>query len=306
MKQTFKLKVAGLVLVISLFFVSAGNLTFGFSNSSREILIGFNSSLNDSEIADFCQKYNLKQTGEIKELNLIKTSTSTDEVLSEIKSDLRVEFAEANQTFKATLVPNDPYFSSQWSLARIGLPQAWDAETGRSNSVMVAVLDTGVDATHPDLAGKVIAGYDFINKDPDPSDDDGHGTAVASVIAAATNNSQGIAGTSWGAKIMPLKVLNGAGDSSEYAVSKGIIYAADKGAKVINMSFGGSTYSQTIQSAIDYAGSKGCLLVAAAGNLSNGALPNVFYPAAYDGVLAVSATNQSDLLATWSNYGYFI
>ncbi len=309
-KRVSGLKFAALIILVSLlingFFPAGSSLASALLQSPCEVLVGFKTSLAEYEEENFCQKYDLTKTGEIKALNVIKANASDNSILEEIKNDSRVKFIEVNQSFKACLTPNDPYFALQWSLNKIGLPEAWEAEKGTSNSVTVAVLDTGVYAAHPDLAGKVVAGYDFVNLDTDPSDDDGHGTAVASIVAAVTNNAKGIAGISWGAKIMPIKVLNGSGYSSGYAVSKGIIYAADGGAKVINMSFGGSDYSTTIDVAISYAKTKGCLLAAAAGNLFNGALPGISYPAAYDGVLAVSATNESDLIASWSNYGDFV
>jgi subtilisin family serine protease len=169
--------------------------------------------------------------------------------------------------------------------------------------VTIAVIDSGVQATHPDLAGRVLAGYDFINNDADPSDDNGHGTAVAGVAAAQGNDGIGIAGAAWNVAILPVKTMNSTGSGSYSAIANGITYSADRGAKIINLSLGGTGTSSTLQSAVSYAWNKGSLLVAAAGN--NGTSTTV-YPAAYPNVVAVSATTSSDTLASFSSYGSFV
>jgi serine protease len=156
-----------------------------------------------------------------------------------------------------------------------------------------------VDLTHPDLAGNLVAGYDFVNDDADPMDDNGHGTHVAGIAAAVTDNGTGVAGVSWGAQIMPVKVLNAGAGGTFDDVAQGIIWAVDNGAQVINLSLGGTTNSPVLQSAIAYAYSQGVVVVAAAGN-SNSA---VLYPAAYDPVIAVAASDASDNRAGFSNYG---
>lgn len=203
------------------------------------------------------------------------------------------------------VIPNDPrYASYQWNLPQIRAPYAWAISTG-SADVIIAVVDTGVDLDHPDLAAKVVTGYDFVNADNDPNDDEGHGTHVAGIAAARTNNSQGVAGVSWGAKIMPVKVLDSEGSGSYSRVADGITWAADRGARIINLSLGGKSSSSTLQNAVDYAYNRGALVVASAGNHYQEGNP-VIYPAAYPHVLAVAATGDQDEHARYSETGYYV
>ncbi len=197
--------------------------------------------------------------------------------------------------------PNDTYYSSQWGLSKVRAPEAWALSKG--GGVLIAVLDSGTDYNHPDLAGKVRTDidYDYINKDSDAMDDHGHGTHVSGIAAAATNNGLGVAGLGWDATILPLKVMNNKGEGSTAELIPAIYYAADTGAKVINMSLGGY-YSclSTLQDAVNYAYSRGVLLVAAAGN--NGQNQTIF-PANCTHVLGVAATTSLDTRAYFSNYG---
>ncbi|MFM8809266.1 MAG: S8 family serine peptidase, partial [Chthoniobacterales bacterium] len=190
----------------------------------------------------------------------------------------------------------------QWHLPKVSAPSAWDTTTG-SSAVTVAVVDSGVQANHPDLVGRVLAGYDFVNNDSDPADDNGHGTAVAGVAAAKGNDGIGVAGAAWNVAILPVKTMNSSGSGSYSAIANGITYSADRGAKIINLSLGGTLSSSTLQNAVSYAWNKGSLLVAAAGN--NGSSTTV-YPAAYPNVVAVSATTSADTLASFSSYGSFV
>ncbi|MFQ5593351.1 MAG: S8 family serine peptidase [Anaerolineae bacterium] len=201
-----------------------------------------------------------------------------------------------------TRYPNDPRFPDMWNLAKIRAEAGWDITTGRSD-VIIAVIDTGADASHPDLQGKLVPAYDFVNNDSDPADDQGHGTHVAGTAAAVTNNGIGIAGVSWGAKVMPVKALSANGSGAHSWIANGIVWATDHGADVINMSLGGPYTSATMSRAVDYAWSNGVVIVAAAGN---GRTSNPTYPAAYDDVIGVSATTQNDERAEFSNYGSYI
>ena len=212
-----------------------------------------------------------------------------------------VEFAEPNYVASiSTVTPSDPYFqSNQWDLQQIQAPAAWDITCG-VDSVIVAVVDTGVDYTHPDLAERIVAGYDFRNGDSDPMDDHGHGTAVAGVIGASTDNGIGVAGVTWLPKIMPIKVASPSGSAAYYAIARGITYAADNGARVVNISMAGSMSSSTLTNAVDYAYQRRCLVVAASGN---NATSIVYYPAGCPNALAVGASDQYDQLTSYSNYG---
>jgi subtilisin family serine protease len=195
--------------------------------------------------------------------------------------------------------PNDDHWDSQWGLRQIGIPTAWERTHG-SSDLVVAVLDTGVDAAHPDLAGAVRAGFNIGAGNRDTHDRDGHGTAVAGIIAARTNNHEGVAGICWACSILPVKVLGDDGRGSMDDLALGIVRAVDAGARVINMSLGGPVGSATLDQAIAYATAKNAVLVAAAGN-DGTSVP--FYPAANPEVISVAATDESDQLYSWSNFG---
>lgn len=225
-----------------------------------------------------------------------------DALIAELESDSDVEFIERDGLAKAAFVPNDPWLVSgkQWHLARVQAPLAWNVSVG---NVTVAILDSGVNRTHPDLASRVLPGYDFLENDNDPSDDNGHGTAVAGVVAAAGNNGIGVAGLAFGCSILPVKIADSAGIAAYSDIASGIKYAVDRGARVINISMAGDSSSKTLQNAIDYAWAKNVLVVAAAGNNSS-ATP--LYPAACEHVTAVSATDLYDTMAAFSSFGAHI
>jgi len=230
-----------------------------------------------------------------------------------------VGYAEPNYTAKAFFTPNDTYYSTgyqtshfglqtQWGLLKINAPGAWNTSSTINGNILIAIVDTGLDYTHPDLASKVatdpqgkIIGYNFVAGTTDPKDDNGHGTHVAGIAAAATDNGLGVAGVSFNAvKIMPLKVLDASGSGYNSNIASAITWAADKGAKVISMSLGGAFYSQTLQNAINYAWARDASIFAAAGNDGR---QTIEYPGGNNHVLAVSASDQNDLLASFSTWG---
>ena len=180
--------------------------------------------------------------------------------------------------------------SKQWSLdyndGSIWAPDAWAISVKDGTGVTVAVIDSGIDTTHPDLTGKLVAGYDFYNDDANADDDNGHGTHVAGVIAANTNNAKGIAGIAFNARLMPVKVCASGGSCPSYEIAAGLVFATDKGAKIANLSLGGSQISTTIQGAVQYALSRNVIVIAAAGNTFGTAYQ---YPASFDGVISVAA-----------------
>ncbi|HKZ51227.1 MAG TPA: S8 family serine peptidase [Dehalococcoidia bacterium] len=241
-----------------------------------------------------------------------------------------VEYAEPNYRVRAALVPNDPaYGRQQWYYELLGAPQAWDVTTG-SSSTVVAVLDAGVDMAHPDLQGRFwtntaeipgngrdddgngcVDDVNGCNFTVDPANGDvgddsltGHGTFVAGIVAAAGNNGQGLAGVAWGARIMPVKVLQGDVGSS-FSVAQGMVYAAKSGARVINMSLGTCHPNRLLEDALGVAHDRyRAVVVAAAGNAEAGCT-SVNYPAAYDRAVAVGASGQADpdARAPFSNWG---
>jgi subtilisin family serine protease len=227
--------------------------------------------------------------------------------------------------FEWRLDPDDPMFvaGQQWALEKVRAPAAWYDSKGYA--VTVAVVDTGVDLDHPDLVdslwvnrGEVVGngddddnngyvddvyGWDYVDDDGEPRDAHGHGTHVAGIVGAMTDNGVGVAGMGWGVTVMSIRALDEMGNGSDWDVAQGIRYAVDNGAKVVNLSLGAGSGSQNLAEAVQYAQDKGALVVAAAGNW-NVSYP--FYPAAYGGVIGVSATDANDQKASFSNYGSYV
>jgi subtilisin family serine protease len=240
-------------------------------------------------------------TGVLQELNAVVASGNYEnlEEFSGVLPEGYSYFEENLISLSILDAPNDPYYSLQYGLELINAPKGWKYQKG-SSKITIAVLDTGVDLTHPDLAGKLVAGYNFIANNDTPQDDNGHGTGVAGICAAMTDNGTGIAGVSWGASIMPVKVLDASGNGSFTNAAQGIIWAADHGAQVINLSLGGYTSSSLLEDAINYALQKGVVVVAASGN---GGIDMITYPARYEGVIAVGSVDQNSQRSAFSNYG---
>ncbi|SFA43785.1 thermitase Serine peptidase. MEROPS family S08A [Parageobacillus thermantarcticus] len=214
-----------------------------------------------------------------------------------------VEYAEPNYLFKATWTPNDTYYQGyQYGPQNTYTDYAWDVTKG-SSSQEIAVIDTGVDYKHPDLDGKVIKGYDFVDNDYDPMDLNNHGTHVAGIAAAETNNATGIAGMAPNTKILAVRALDRNGSGTLSDIADAIMYAADSGAEVINLSLGCDCHTTTLENAVNYAWNKGSVVVAAAGNDGSSA---TFEPASYENVIAVGAVDQYDRLASFSNYGTWV
>jgi len=198
--------------------------------------------------------------------------------------------------------PDDVDWPLQEGLRVAGFPRAWDVTRG-SSRVVIAVVDTGVDAKQPDLRGAVMPGYDFVNSDADPGDDHGHGTSVAGVIAARADNRVGGAGVCSRCSIMPIKVLDATGNGNDARIAAGIVWATDHGAKVINLSLGGPGSSQPLADAIGYASGKGVVVVAAAGNSGT---TRQYFPAGDPRAISVAATTFVDRRYSWSNFGDWV
>ena len=239
---------------------------------------------------------------------------SIDEALKRLRSSPLVECAEPNYIRSIGYVPNDPKFGDQWNFedpsqgGDINMVQAWDIEKGGSQSIVVAVIDSGIAyrtgggfTQCPDLAGtNFVQGYDFVDNDVYADDDNGHGTHVCGTIAQSTNNSLAVAGIAFNCTIMPVKVMDRFGKGTDDDIIDGIKYAADNGAHVINMSFGGPDANPFLEEAVNYAVGKGVVICASTGNDNDN---SVAYPAAYPGCIAVGATNRSRQRASYSNYG---
>jgi thermitase len=201
-----------------------------------------------------------------------------------------------------SVVPTDPDWSQQWALSLVNAPGAWQLSIG-SKPIVIAVVDSGVDASQPDLQGALVPGADFADGNNDTTDQFGHGTMVAGVIAARPNNGIGGAGVCWSCRVMPIKVLGADGSGGAPAIADGIRYAADHGASVISMSFVLSGPDANVESALRYAHSRGAILVAAAGNAGSDAQT---YPASYSNVISVAAVDQSGALFPWSTHGTWV
>jgi subtilisin family serine protease len=247
-----------------------------------------------------------------------------DDVAHRLARRPAVRFVEPNFVVRAAQLPNDDGFGRQWGLHDVRAPAAWDVTTG--GPVTVAVLDTGVAYDHPDLSSNMwanqaerqdgvdedgdgfaddVQGADFLGQDADPRDDDGHGTHVAGIIGAVGNNSIGVAGVNWDVRIMALKFLDSSGDGNTADAAAAIDYAVDHGARVVNASWSGPQFSNALYSAIQRAGARGVLVVAAAGNDGVDSDDKPQYPAAFDlpNVISVAASDQHDRLLDFSSYG---
>jgi len=227
-------------------------------------------------------------------------ATNRDRVLAALKHNPNIEFAELNALAAPTATTNDPYVVNnyEWHLLKLQAFQAWDISVG--TNAVVAICDSGVDPTQPDLVGKLLPGYNFYANNTDTSDQFGHGTGVAGAAAAQGNNGIGVAGVAWNALILPLKISAPDGSATYSAIANAFTYAVDHGARVINISYGGSSSTSTLDSAVNYVWTHNGVIFASAGNAGTSA-PQ--YPAACKNVVAVSATGYDDDFQTWSSYG---
>ena len=314
---------------------TARNSSYSPLYAKNEILLKFKSGILTNQIEILMSEINLKEIEEIPHINVhrvkIPSRYSINEIIEVLNENPLVEYAEPNYILYLASIPNDPYFKYQWALRNIGQEiappefnlyhgnpnsdikawKAWDIEKG-NEYIIIGVVDTGVALNHPDLKNNIISsGRDFANNDFYAMDDHGHGTHVAGIISASSNNGTGVTGVCWKCKILPVKVFNENAIGLTSWVANGIIWAADHGARVINLSLGGPDVvpNRTLKEAIKYAFNKNVVLVAAAGNDGK---EGVWYPAAWDDyVIAVSATDYNDKFVTFedtdgrwgSNYG---
>lgn len=273
------------------------------SAPEARILVKISASTSDAEASDLDKKFGDSLENTIPEINLrvlhVPASIQS-EIIAKLKKLRQVEYAEPDAIAHAFLVPNDTYFSDQWGMNTIDAPDAWDHADG--HGVPIAILDTGIDYTHSDLKDKVIVNKDFTSGKT-ALDKNGHGTHVAGIAAAITNNARGVAGVGISSKLMNVKVLADNGSGYYSWIANGIIWATNNGAKVVNMSLGGSAGSQALEDAVNYAWDHGVVVVAAAGN---SATTSPSYPAYYNHVIAVAATDSTNTRASFSNFGSWV
>jgi thermitase len=270
-----------------------------------EVLVKFKAG-KDTEAARIMGEIGARVLGRLARIDVSRLGIAQGQKVEQIVERLRklpqVAYAEPNYLLRIALPSDDSRWSEQWDMRKMGADQAWAVERG-SPSVIIAIVDTGVQLDHPDLKQKLVAGHDFVDGDDAPDDVGGHGTHCAGIAGAATGNGVGVAGVCPGCSIMPVRVMDGSGTGSVSAIADGIVWAADHGARVISLSLGGPFGSSAEQDAIDYAWGKGAVVVAAAGN-DNTQSP--FYPAWYEHCIAVGASDENDARAGFSDYGTWV
>ncbi len=307
-----------------------------------EFIVKFRNSVDGAKISSLQKAYGITVLREIKKIGVYKlkvpSNMTMETLINQYRANPDVVYAEPNYIIKKAVLPNDPKFSLIWGLNNTGQTggikdadldavEAWDVTTG-AEDIIVAVIDSGIAYNHPDLScniwtnaiekkGKTnfdddgneyiddIYGWDFIDNDGYPVDLNSHGTHIAGIIGACGDNRIGITGVMWKVKIMSLRFLGVSGTGDTLNAADAIIYAVDKGARIINASWAGYKYSNTLYDAIDYARKKGVLFVAAAGNEANNNDIDQVYPASYNlpNIISVAATDNRDNIASFSNYG---
>jgi thermitase len=296
-----------LLFVLLFFFLAVRTASGSDRFIPGRILVKPRASLGEAAAAAALKVHRARETTRLHKSNVLVVDLDENQAeaaLAALRGDPSIEFAERDGIAEVVMLPNDPILLSgqEWHIGRIGAPQAWNLTTGRPD-VIVAVLDSGITAGHPDFTGRLLAGYDFVGNDDNPADDFGHGTAVAGVVAAAGNNGMGIAGVAFGCSLLPVKVVDSSGFAPYSTVAQGIHFAVDQGARIINLSIAGASSSLTLQEAINYAWERNVIVVAAAGN--NGTA-DLQYPASCQHVVSVSATEPDDSRAPFSSYGNHI
>jgi len=265
-----------------------------------EVLVKFRSQSRAGLIENLAIR--AKKVGTISRLDVqqlkLPSGMSTMDAVNYYRGLSSVEYAEPNYIKHLTYIPNDPRYTGnqQWGQKKIDCEGAWGITKGKG-TVIVAVIDTGIDLNHEDLKNKLVPGYDFSDNDSDPTFDGDHGVHCAGIVGADTDNGKGVGGTGFNCKIMPLKIFPNATAS---ASANAMIYAADHGAKVISMSYISYGESITEKNAVNYAWNKGLVLLAGAGNDNTDTLG---YPNAYPNVISVGSTNTSDQKSGFSNWG---
>ena len=270
------------------------------ASDDQELIVKFTSNTTQIERNTILRQVNAVEESHLADsgFSFVTIAKKADQktAAENLLKNKQVVFVEPNQQMKSTYIPEDPSYIKQWYLNKIDMPKAWDQTKG-SSKITVAVIDDGVQQDHPELKGKIISPYNAVTGGTYYVPQE-HATHVAGIIAASHNQS-GIAGIAPNVKIMPINVFDG-DEASDYDVAKGIKYAADHHADIINMSLGSTGYSYLLDYYAAYAKSKGVFIVAAAGN--DGSFEKM-YPAALDSVVGVSATDNADKVTFFSNHG---
>jgi subtilisin family serine protease len=267
------------------------------------LLVEAKAGVADSDFRGTLGAHGGRSQGKLRGLNVhvvtLPPGQSERDTAARLSRHPHIKFAELDQLAPPGATANDPLFGSEWHLPKIAAPAAWDTSTGAGT--IIAILDTGIDAGHPDLAAQLVPGWNFYDNNSNTADVHGHGTAVAGAAAAAANNGTGVASVAWGARLMPVRIA----DANAYAywstVAQGLTWAADNGARVANISYVGVAASSTVKSAAQYMRGKGGVVAVCAGNngIDEGIAPT-------DEMIVVSATDPADAKTSWSSYGSFV
>jgi len=275
------------------------------SHSSDELLVSFKPGASAAVQQALLNRYQAKLKQDIPQVQTKVISVpaeAQDAVKEALSHNPAVSFAEYNQqAIKFDTTPNDYWWPNEWSEVKTQSNIAWDTTQG-SSSTIVAILDTGVDSTQPDLQGALVPGWNTLAGSSDTTDSNGHGTMSAGVAAARSNNTIGVASYCWKCSLMPVKVMD-TSTGSVSSVASGITWAADHGAKVISMSLGFTSSSSTLSNAVSYARSHNAVVIAAAGNYGTS---SPVYPAATPGAIGVAGADSTDTLYSWSSYGSWV
>ncbi|MBL8393564.1 MAG: S8 family serine peptidase [Candidatus Accumulibacter sp.] len=266
------------------------------------LLIQQRAGLSDAEVDLALQPHGGKRVGKIGPINVhvvqLPPQANTEAAAAALARNKHFKFVERDRILPLSGTTNDPSLSSQWHLAKINAPTAWDTTSG--SNIIIAILDTGVDGSHPDLAAQMVPGWNTYDNNSLTADVYGHGTAVAGTAAAAGNNGVGIASVAYRARIMPVRISDTAGYGYSSTIASGLTWAADNGARVANISYA-IAGSAAVDSAAQYLIGKGGLTAVSAGNDGVGL---TIAPTA--NLVVVSATDSSDAITSWSNYGSHI
>ncbi|MCB0262987.1 MAG: S8 family serine peptidase [Calditrichaeota bacterium] len=360
-RQSSKLLLVGWLLILGASSFGQGNADANLFNIERsqetyvpgEVLVKFKSQLGIRSVEGLLSDKGVKAQKSYESIGVVKytmdgpSARSVDgdkmaELLDELRSDPNVEYAEPNYyVYALETTPNDSRFGEQWALKNTGQSggtndadidgtDAWDTQRG-SQSVIVGVIDTGIDYNHPDLQANIWKnpgesgngketngvdddgngfvddwrGWDFANNDNDPFDDNAHGTHCAGIIGAVGNNNRGVSGINWNVSLVGLKFLTGSGSGSTSDAIDAILYAVQMNIPILSNSWGGGGFSQALADAVEAANQAGILFVAAAGNENNNNDSNPNYPSNYtsENVLAVASSDRRDIRSSFSNYG---
>ncbi len=285
---------------------SAVTPAFGQDAVPGRLLVKFKSGVGQSTVDEALAGLGGRQSREIPKLGIkvveLPLSASVTAAANQMKGRPDVEFAEPDYLSHSeqvqAMTPNDPWFANwQYALKQVSCPAAWSVSTGNP-AVIVAILDSGIYSAHPDLQGKIVAGYNAVNNNSDLTDVTGHGTLVSGVVGADSNNGVGVASVAWNCMIMPIRVSDSTGTATYSAIATGLQWAADHGAKVANLSFDLLSGNSTMDTALKYFRSKGGLVTVSAGNYGTNT-----NQAADPYMVTVSAVSSTDLLTNYSSWG---